>query len=227
MHVHRTLTGLAIALAAALAGTPARAQSAAPPRSLTIEFHADGAVTLQAQNVTPREIFAEWARKCGCYVVNADRLPGGPLPYPLAFTHEAQAKVLQSLLRPAAGYLLTPQRPGVTSASAYETIYILPTSTASAAASYTPAYVAPPTLTTPGSPDDEIPPVTPMPDAPARGVGPAPDPNAGRPSGPGVPTRFVPVPILPVGSSAPGTPTAAPGQPTPAPSTPATVRPAN
>lgn len=223
--------GLALVLAPGAGASGASAQ-APGPRTLRMEFHADGAVTLQAQNVTPREIFMEWARQCGCFVVNADRLPGGPLSYPLVFTHESQAKVIESLLRSAAGYLLTPRRAGNTSASAYETIYILPTTTASAstASSFNQPYVPPAPPTTPGSPDDEIPPVTPVPGAGGATNAPRPDPNAARPApsaGSGIPSRFVPVPIVPVGSAPPGAPTAAPGQTTPAPAQPATVRPAN
>jgi hypothetical protein len=196
-----------------------------------MEFHPDGAVTLQAQSVTPREIFMEWARLCGCFIVNADRLPGGPLAYPLVFTHESQAKVLESLLRSAAGYLLTPKRTGNTSASAYETIYILPTTTASAstANSFSQPYTPPASLTTPGSPDDEIAPVTPATGGLTNVL--RPDPNTPRPpppaAGSGVPSRFVPVPIVPVTAAPPGMPTAAPGQSTPTQPAPATVRPAN
>lgn len=234
----RLLNSLPIVLGLTTVLTPMAGVSAAwaqtpAPRALSMEFHADGAVSLQAQNVTPREIFMEWARRCGCYVVNADRLPGGPLAYPLVFTHEPQAKVLESLLRSAAGYLLTPKRMGDTSASAYETIYILPTTTAStfAAGSVSQPYASPMPLTTPGSPDDEIPPVTPVAGAGGPPTAPRPDPNTSRPAppaGPGVPSRFIPVPIVPVSPTPPGAPAAAPGQTTPAQQpAPATVRPAN
>jgi hypothetical protein len=114
--------------------TVARAQTA-PARQLQLSFESEGAVTLMASNVTVREILAEWARKCGCFVVNADRLAGGPLTVPIAFERESQARVLASLLRQAAGYVLTPRRAGTNSASAYETIFIVASSSPAAAPS--------------------------------------------------------------------------------------------
>ena len=77
----------------------------------------DGLVTLSAQNVTVRDILAEWARQCGCFVVNADRLAGAPLTVPIAFVAARQPDVLRSLLRETGGYALTPRRAGSTSVS--------------------------------------------------------------------------------------------------------------
>ena len=125
-------TALAIVLLAMAIGSADVAEAQTPPaRTLQLTFDADQRVTLSATNVTVSEILAEWARRCGCYVVNANRLPGGPLAVPIQFQHATQAEVLASLLRPAAGYVLTPSR-SAAGVSTYETIYIIPTSTASA-----------------------------------------------------------------------------------------------
>jgi hypothetical protein len=188
-----------------------------PARTLDLEFHPDGTVSLKAANVTVREVLALWAQQCGCYVVNADQLTGDPIAIPVEFTRAPQGSVLESLLRSAAGYVLTPRRPDAVTASNYETIYILATSSPVASTTpfgaYSPVPAVP--IVSPGSPDDEIPPVVPMPqpgvnrpvDLP---VGPAPAPA--RPSVPGVSAPMVIVPIGPAPSpSAPP----APSQPQP------------
>jgi len=205
-------------------------------RVLNLSFDQDGRITLAAKNVSTREILAEWARQCGCYVVNGDKLTGGTLPYPLLYQHETQGRVLESLLRQAAGYVLTPQRTGVVSRSNFETIYILATSTAVASSSFAPPPSTMPTypMPTSGAPDDELPPIVPMampasgpppramvaPPSPEPGYGPAsqaPASTVPSPRPPGTATTFVP--IVPMGtppspSPAPGTvPT--PGQPVP------------
>jgi hypothetical protein len=208
-----------LAFGAVLAGVvPGANAQTSPERILSLAFEQDGTVSLKAQNVTVREIFAEWARQCGCFVVNAAQLTGGPLQIPVMFDHAPQATVLESLLRQAAGYVLTPKRLASAGPSNYDVIYILATSTATAptpsaysTSSFQPAAVAAPIVTA-GSPDDEIPPVQ-----PARAVNaPAPEPPAqspppaARPSSPGVSI----VPIVPIVNTnqptAPGTSTPAP-----------------
>jgi len=222
-------------------GAAANAQTFGPdsPRALSLSFDQDGRVTLAAKGVSIREILAEWARQCGCYIVNGDKLTGATLPYPLLYERESQGRVLESLLRQTTGYVLTPQRAGVLSRSNFETIYILPTSTAIASSSsFAPASVPAPAypMPTPGGPDDELPPIVPMaaPGIPRPPVGApappgepgygansqAPASNVPSPRPPGTATTFVP--IVPVGTSqstpqtgSPGAPTAAPGQPVP------------
>src|SRR5262245_35708893 len=128
---------LAQIVPAPVATTPVPAAS-----TMRLVFETDGTVSLSAQNVTVREILAAWARQCGCYVVNADKLAGSPFTVPIEFSRAPQNKVLESLLRQAAGYVLTPRREGSTAASNYETIYILatssPTSSPGAYSAYTP-----------------------------------------------------------------------------------------
>lgn len=214
------------AIAAPSDGMPS--VNVAPVRSLKLAFNADGTVSLAASNVTVREILSEWARQCGCYIVNWDKLTGGPLPVPIQYERESQKKVLESLLRQAAGYVLTPRRTGSTIVSNYETIYILATS-----APVGGAYVPPPgpavpamTMPTPGSPEDEIPPAGAQPISPPPGMPggpPRPGMPTAMPAGPGMPagatqpprpgtTPSVFVPIVPVGSTPTATPV--PGMPT-------------
>jgi hypothetical protein len=220
-------TCLILTLLTALTGGAAvvRAQGAVPDstRVLNLSFDQDGRVTLSARNVTIREILGEWARQCGCYVVNGDKVPGVPLAIPLLYEHEAQAKVLESLLRQAAGYVLTPQRAGVVSKSNFETIYILATSNP-VATSFQPVSTPNPyPMPTAGAPDDELPPILPA-GAPRPltnpSAGPVPQPpgSEGRGTGMpqpgqstmptarpgGLPSTFVP--IRPVDSSQPATP---------------------
>jgi hypothetical protein len=200
-----------------LSGWSAPLQAQAP--ELQLSFDATGTVTLKAHRVTVREILAEWARQCGCHIVNADKLTGAPLAVPVVFEHAAQGRVLESLLRQAAGFALTPKRANSRIASEYEVIYILASSSPSASAYVPPAYTPPapvPAFPTPGAPDDEIPPVIPAgalrpgqpPDSPPAAA-PAPRPGY-------APGTFVPVPIVPI---APITtpPIAAPGTVTPMP----------
>jgi hypothetical protein len=214
----RRLIGL-LAFSAMLAGGPAVANAqTAPTRILSLTFEPDGTVSLKAQNVTVREIFAEWALHCGCFVVNAAQLTGGPLQIPIMFDHAPQARVIESLLRQAAGYVLTPKRVASAGPSNYDVIYILATSTATAptpsaysASSFQSAPIAAPIVTA-GSPDDEIPPVQPArtvntPAAPPPAQAP---PPAARPSSPGVSI----VPIVPIVNT---NQTTAPGTSTPAP----------
>jgi hypothetical protein len=138
-------------------------------RRLDLHFHADGTVSLGAQNVSAREILLEWRRQCGCEVINAEEVPGGAIMLPVQFDHADQRVVLQSLLRQAAGYVLTPRPADSTAPSDYGTIYILARSSASSG-SYVPPVQAPTSLLQPptsGFPDDEIPPVSPA-DEPAE-----------------------------------------------------------
>lgn len=203
----RTAISLGCALVFTLSHVvPAAAQDSAPAsRQLQLSFHADGTVSLSAANVTVREILSEWARQCGCYVVNWDKMTGGPLAMPVQYAKETQRKVLESLLRQAAGYVLTPKRPDSAAVSNYETIYILATSSPVGS-----AYVPPPPAATPvlwptaGYPDDEIP--------AAPGL-PLPPGAAGGPPRPSIPTAM---PGTVGGTSTrPGTAGSTPQTPTP------------
>jgi hypothetical protein len=129
---------------------------------------------------------------------------------------------------------LTRRSARMTGPSDFETIFVLPTSSATAAGTtYTPptsAY-APVAAPTYGSPADELPPVTPIvnnlprdPNTPAAAQPPGGVTTATRPPAATSGTRSVFVPIVPIGANdtarpaAPATP--APGAPTPGASSP-------
>jgi hypothetical protein len=191
--------------AAAPQEVPAAVPQEPPPveRKLQLSFDGKGNVTLFAQGVTLQEILAEWTRLGGCYFPNADKLSRAML-VPLQFENVPELKVLDSLLRSAAGIIVAPRTARTSGASAFEIVQILATSTATATGSYPPVNMPPP-MPTAGAPDDEIPPVTPVNQA-QRGA----DPNANKPAAPpppsvGVPASSVFVPIQPV-PAAPGAP---------------------
>jgi len=195
---------LALGLASLLLGTAAPSLVAqqspqAPSRRLDITFDLDGNVTLIAENVPLREILAEWGRVGGAYMINAEKLVGATAPM-MRFENRPEQEVLDSLLRPAAGYILGPRTTRTSGPSKFETVMILPTSNPIASNSY----VAPPApavpFRIPGAPEDEIPPVV-----PAVGV-PAPNEPTPTPSTPAVnPMPGVYVPIIPVSPVTPVT----------------------
>jgi len=198
-------SALALGLASALVGfaTPgllAEQAPASPARRLEISFDLDGHVTLVAENVTLREVLAEWGRVGGAYMVNADKLPGGPISI-MRFDGRPEQEVLDSLLRSAAGYILGPRTARTSGPSLYETVMILPTSTPTATGAYPGQTSAANPFRIPGAPEDEIPPVVPAtgipaPETPAQTE--APRAPAGSPS-PGVFVPIVPVtPVTPV-----------------------------
>jgi hypothetical protein len=179
---------------------------------IQITFEPGGLVSLVTNGATVREILAEWARQGGSTFVNGERLAGPPLT--LQFTHQSEKEVMASLLRQAAGYVLGPRRAGTVGASSFEVVYILPTSNPSAGG-YTPAPAMPyqQQITTPGNPDDELPPVgrgappgasPPPPGAPpAPGPQPVPEYRPATASGSGVAVPVVAIP--PVTTTPPAT----------------------
>jgi hypothetical protein len=222
-------------IAMVLVTSPASAQYQPPARTLSLTFAPDGLVTLSAASVSVREVLQEWARQCGCLIANAQNIQG-TLDVPVQFERQPQEVVLASLLKRAAGYVLTRRSARMTGPSDFETIFVLPTSSATAATSpYAPpasAY-APVPAPTYGSPAEELPPITPIVNTLPR------DPNtqpgaqppgsvttAQRPPAATSGTRSVFVPIVPIGANetarpaAPATP--APGAPT---NTPGTIPP--
>jgi hypothetical protein len=92
----------AVPLALLLAASTASTASA----EVQVTIH-DGLVTILAKDATVRQIIAEWARVGQAKVVNAERIPGGPMTLELTNVPEAQA--LDTLLRSAAGYLAAPR----------------------------------------------------------------------------------------------------------------------
>ena len=203
-------------------GTRAQAPAAtpqAPERKLQLTFNPDGTVTLVAQNVAMRDVLAEWKRKCGCTVVNAEKLTGGPSMVPVQFDRADQRAVLDSLLRQAAGYTLTPQRDGSPSPSQFEVIYILATTQPSSSPYMAGVPTAPPPVV-PGSPDDELPPV-----GPPIMQGQQPQPQAPPMRPPTTPNSPF-VPIVPIGGTSPaGNRGTTPGPTSPGPVSPGPMGP--
>jgi hypothetical protein len=85
----------------------------------------NGRVTLTATNATVREILAEWARVGGTTVVNAERIPGGPLTLQLTGMPEHEA--LDLLLRSVTGYVAAPRPQPAANLSRYDRILVLAT----------------------------------------------------------------------------------------------------
>ena len=112
------------ALVAACSASPV----VAGPLELSIH---NGIVTLDAQEVTVRQILAEWARVGKTSIVNAERLSGGPVTLKLAGVPEKQA--LEIVLRTVPGYMAMPRDTFAADASLYDRILIMPTTSAVAA----------------------------------------------------------------------------------------------
>jgi hypothetical protein len=112
----------------------------AAAQSVKLEFH-DGRVTLIAQNVPVRTILDEWTRLGGTKIVNGDRVPGGPVTLELNDVPERQA--IDVLLRSASGYLIGPQPVATTGRSTFESVLILPTSSAPRPATPPPGFARP------------------------------------------------------------------------------------
>jgi hypothetical protein len=179
------------------------AQAPTAGRDLRLTFGPDGNVWLAARQVSLRDIMLEWARQCGCPVVNVERLSAAPIQVPLEFLGVPQSEVLAALLRQIPGYVLTPRRQTDAGPSLFGAVYLVPETSAvnSAASAMPPPQRIPPP--TPGAPDDEIPPVTTI-----QGLVPAPQPvDPNKPVNPagdaGAPQPQQPAPPKPPGVSVP------------------------
>lgn len=85
----------------------------------------NGRVTIVATNATVRQILAEWARVGQTRIVNAERIPGGPINLQLTDVPEEQA--LDLLLRGVSGYMAAPRPAAVGNLSRYDRILVMPT----------------------------------------------------------------------------------------------------
>lgn len=198
----RYLAPVVLALAAAAVPATATAQSAAPGRALELSFNG-GRATLVASGVTIPQIMAEWERKGGSKITNADKITGGLVSY--EFHDVPEVVVLQSLLRTAAGYIAAPRRPGgPTGPSSIEQVVILATSRPTSSSVVTmPANPVANPVAIQGSPDDDIPPVTPVQNAPQSPSTPVPQTPSNKPTL-GVGTS--PTPGVVIAPVKPGTP---------------------
>jgi hypothetical protein len=127
--VIRCLTAAALI---ATARIDARAQNANV--QLTMK---DGLVTLVVRNVPVREVLKEWARVGQTQIVNAEKLAGTPVT--LQIVDQPEGRVLDILLRSAAGYIAAPRAAARNGASIYDRIAIL-------ASSQPPAGAPPPVM---------------------------------------------------------------------------------
>ncbi|MES1255702.1 MAG: hypothetical protein ABUS56_08840 [Acidobacteriota bacterium] len=128
-----TLKVLVLGLSFLLAGGgPATAEVA-----LALE---DGHVTLTATNATVRQILAEWARIGQTKIVNAERIPGGPLT--LQFQSAPEEEVLDILLRTVGGYMAARRATDAPHLSRFDRIMVMPTAPAPRAPAAPPASAA-------------------------------------------------------------------------------------
>jgi hypothetical protein len=117
------------------------ASTAAPAFAAGLQLSIrDGRVTLDAQDVTVRQILTEWARVGRTRIVNAERISGGPVTLKLENVPEKQA--LDTVLRTVPGYMAVPRPSLVAEASIYDSILLMPTTVAVATAAPRPASVS-------------------------------------------------------------------------------------
>ena len=208
--------------------------SQAHAAGLTLSIH-DGLVTLDAQDVTVRQILTEWARIGKTRIVNVERITGGPITLKLDKVPEKQA--LETILRSIPGYIALPRETITADSSIYDRILIMATTTAVAAARpQQPAPVFPgmqPGMT--GAPGGaNVTQLRPMPPPLSPGMLPE-SPNAGDPSDdPAIANAaaagLVPVPAFNPGPGAASAPLMLPGgttQPQPSQPTPGVGAPTN
>jgi hypothetical protein len=93
---------------------------------LKLSMH-DGLVSLDAQDVTVRQILSEWERIGKTRIVNAERITGGPITLKLDEVPEKQA--LDIILRSIPGYMALPRPARIADASLYESVLIMATTT--------------------------------------------------------------------------------------------------
>lgn len=110
---------------------------------LVLSFR-EGVVTLKATDVPLRQVLSEWARLGRTRITGMEKLGGGLVTLQLVDVPEKRA--LEVLLRSVAGYVVAARADGVTGASRFDRIALLPTSVASAApiGGQRPAAFAPP-----------------------------------------------------------------------------------
>lgn len=91
----------------------------------------NGLVSLDAQDVTVRQILTEWERIGKTRIVNAERVTGGPVT--LKFDGVPEKQALDIVLRSLPGYMALPRAAVVSDASLYDRILIMATTVAVAA----------------------------------------------------------------------------------------------
>jgi hypothetical protein len=87
----------------------------------------DGKISIDAQDVTIRQILSEWARLGHTQIVNLERVASGPISLKLEGVPEKEA--LDVILRAVPGYVAAPRASYIPGASIYDRILILATAT--------------------------------------------------------------------------------------------------
>jgi hypothetical protein len=136
-----------------LFGVLALALSASPAWSAGLQLTFDaGKVSIDAQDVTIRQILAEWSRLGHTRIVNLERVTSGPVTLKLESVPENVA--LDTILRTVPGYMAAPRATYLANASLYDRILIVPTTTAVASRSGPPsAFQGPNSFPPPSSPN--------------------------------------------------------------------------
>ena len=128
--------------------------TSAAAQGVTLEFQG-GKVRLLAQNVSVSQILAEWSRSGRTTIVNGERVPGPPVTLELQNVSEQEA--LDIVLRNVSGYLVAARETAISGASAFDRIYILPTSSRPSTAAATSASL-PQAVQVQDDVDDDAPP---------------------------------------------------------------------
>lgn len=106
--------------------------AASPCRAAGLQLSIqDGMVSIDAQDVTIRQILTEWSRVGKTRIVNVERLGGGPIS--IKFDVLPERKALDIILRNVPGYIAAPRATFVANTSMYDMILIMTTTTAVAA----------------------------------------------------------------------------------------------
>lgn len=130
----KALFGLVVSSLLLGGASPARAAG------LKLTIH-DGRVSLDAQDVTIRQILAEWARVGKTRIVNLERVTSGPIT--MRFENVSEQQALDIILRTVPGYMAAPRPTFVADASVYDRILIMATTTAVAARPAAPGFQNP------------------------------------------------------------------------------------
>jgi len=115
-----------------LLGLLALACSASPGLAAGLQLSIrDGKVSIDAQDVTVRQILTEWARVGKTRIVNLERVSGGPVTIKFEGLPEKQA--LDIVLRTVPGFMAAAREAPLANASVYDTILVMATTTTVAA----------------------------------------------------------------------------------------------
>src|SRR4029453_10295274 len=91
-----------------------------------------GRVTVIAKDATVRQILAEWAKVGKTKIINAERIPGGPIN--LELTDVSEQHALEVLLSAISGYVAAPRTAAPAGSSVFDRIIVMPTNVAPPAA---------------------------------------------------------------------------------------------